>query len=248
MSKALPGRGGAPRAGKRCSPAPYRKAHGYRPRHRWNRRHRRRVRPCPRRPGLRPRARRPHRRPPRAERRGAARRAAATSRCSSPTSRDRADVERVAARLRDDEPARRPARQQRRLRPALASWPHPDLAEHDRAIEVMVRALLVLSAAVIPGMRERGHGRDHQRGEHRRPAPDGRVLGDQGVGDRLQREPRRTSCAAPASPSPPCCPGWVHTEFHERARIRKSSIPDALWLDAGRPRARPACATSSGVG
>jgi short-subunit dehydrogenase len=27
-------------------------------------------------------------------------------------------------------------------------------------------------------------------------------------------------------------PGWVHTEFHERAKIRKSSIPEALWLDA----------------
>jgi short-subunit dehydrogenase len=27
-------------------------------------------------------------------------------------------------------------------------------------------------------------------------------------------------------------PGWVHTEFHDRAEIRKSSIPSWLWLDA----------------
>jgi uncharacterized protein len=27
-------------------------------------------------------------------------------------------------------------------------------------------------------------------------------------------------------------PGWVRTEFHERADIRVSSIPDLLWLDA----------------
>jgi short-subunit dehydrogenase len=27
-------------------------------------------------------------------------------------------------------------------------------------------------------------------------------------------------------------PGWVRTEFHERAGIRTSSIPDVLWLDA----------------
>jgi NAD(P)-dependent dehydrogenase (short-subunit alcohol dehydrogenase family) len=29
------------------------------------------------------------------------------------------------------------------------------------------------------------------------------------------------------------CPGWVHTEFHERAGITTSSIPNALWIDAG---------------
>jgi len=27
-------------------------------------------------------------------------------------------------------------------------------------------------------------------------------------------------------------PGWVRTEFHQRASIRGSSIPDALWLDS----------------
>jgi uncharacterized protein len=28
------------------------------------------------------------------------------------------------------------------------------------------------------------------------------------------------------------CPGWVHTEFHERARMSKEAIPDFMWLDA----------------
>jgi uncharacterized protein len=28
------------------------------------------------------------------------------------------------------------------------------------------------------------------------------------------------------------CPGWVHTEFHERAHLRKEAIPDFMWLDA----------------
>src|SRR5690606_15696744 len=29
-------------------------------------------------------------------------------------------------------------------------------------------------------------------------------------------------------------PGWVRTEFHERARIRTNAIPSFLWLEADR--------------
>ena len=42
-------------------------------------------------------------------------------------------------------------------------------------------------------------------------------------------------------------PGWVHTEFHERASIRKSSIPDCALARRRRPRAQPVCATPNGV-
>lgn len=28
------------------------------------------------------------------------------------------------------------------------------------------------------------------------------------------------------------CPGWVHTEFHERSHMDKSAVPDFMWLDA----------------
>jgi short-subunit dehydrogenase len=30
------------------------------------------------------------------------------------------------------------------------------------------------------------------------------------------------------------CPGWVHTEFHERARMDMRGVPGFLWLDADR--------------
>ena len=28
------------------------------------------------------------------------------------------------------------------------------------------------------------------------------------------------------------CPGFVHTEFHERAEVDTSAVPDWMWLDA----------------
>jgi short-subunit dehydrogenase len=63
----------------------------------------------------------------------------------------------------------------------------PDVAEHDDAYAVMVRAVWVLSAAAAPGMIQG----DHQRGQHRQPALDGRLLGDEGLGADLYREPRQ---------------------------------------------------------
>jgi len=29
------------------------------------------------------------------------------------------------------------------------------------------------------------------------------------------------------------CPGWVRTEFHDRAGLSRRGIPDWLWLDVG---------------
>jgi short-subunit dehydrogenase len=109
----------------------------------------------------------------------------------------------------------------------------PDQAEHDAAYGVMVRAVWVLSAAAAPGMRERGHGAIIN------VASTAALLSMGGYSamkawvvnysESLANELHGTGVTVTA-----LMPGWVRTEFHQRAAIRPSSIPDSLWLDADR--------------
>jgi uncharacterized protein len=107
----------------------------------------------------------------------------------------------------------------------------PDVAEHDHAIDVMLRAPLVLSAAVIPGMRARGNGRIINVASTAGQLPMGAYSAIKAwltvFSESLSNELAGSGVTVTA-----LLPGWVHTEFHDRARIRKSSIPDWLWLDA----------------
>ncbi len=143
---------------------------------------------------------------------------------------DRADVDRVAERLRD------------RARPIdllvnnagfglHSKLADPDIAEHDRALDVMVRALLVLSAAVIPGMRERGHGRIVNVASIAGQLPMGEYSAIKAWAT-VYSESLSNELAGSGITVTALLPGWVHTEFHERAQIRKSSIPGPLWLNA----------------
>lgn len=142
----------------------------------------------------------------------------------------RADVDRVAARLADTE---RPVdllvnNAGYGMKSRLGN---PDLAEADDALDVMIRTPLVLSAAVVPGMRERGRGAIINVAS---------VAGYLSMGlyssikawlrvysESLSNELNGTGVTVTA-----LMPGWVHTEFHDRASIRKSSIPSWLWLNA----------------
>ncbi len=107
----------------------------------------------------------------------------------------------------------------------------PDLDEAAHALEVMVRAPLVLSAAVVPGMRDRGHGAIINVAS---------VAGYLSMGlysaikawMRVYSESLSNGLHGTGVTVTALMPGWVHTEFHDRAEIRKSSIPGWLWLDA----------------
>ena len=143
---------------------------------------------------------------------------------------DRADVQRVAARLED------------RQRPievlvnnagfsVRARLTDPDVAEHDRAFEVMMRAVLVLSGAAARAMRERGHGSivnvSSTAGFIAMGAYSAIKAWVTAYTEGLAGELHGTGVRVMA-----LAPGWVHTEFHERAGVPVSGIPEALWIDA----------------
>ncbi|SMH45167.1 hypothetical protein SAMN06295885_2495 [Rathayibacter oskolensis] len=143
---------------------------------------------------------------------------------------DREQVERVRARVAD------PARPVRVLVNNAGfgidgSFSEPDVAAQDEAFEVMIRSVSVLSGAAAEAMIARR---------------DGAILTVSSVAgfvhlgpysavkawataftQSLAVELRGTGVRAAA-----LCPGWVRTEFHERAAMDTSSIPEALWLDA----------------
>ncbi|MFT4283663.1 MAG: SDR family NAD(P)-dependent oxidoreductase [Protaetiibacter sp.] len=107
----------------------------------------------------------------------------------------------------------------------------PDLAEAADAVQVMMQTPLVLSAAAVPGMRDRGHGTIVNVAS---------VAGYLSMGlysaikawMRVYSESLSNALAGTGVTVTALLPGWVHTEFHDRAAIRKSSIPSWLWLSA----------------
>lgn len=143
---------------------------------------------------------------------------------------DRADVDRVAARLED---ASRPVdllvnNAGFGMHVPLTS---PDVAAHDRGFEVMCRAVLVLSGAAARGMRDRGHGRIVNVSSTAGLLAMGTYSAIKAwvtsFSEGLAVELSGTGVTVTA-----LLPGWVRTEFHQRAAIGTSKIPNALWLDA----------------
>ncbi|GAA4494786.1 SDR family oxidoreductase [Actinoallomurus oryzae] len=106
-----------------------------------------------------------------------------------------------------------------------------DVPLHDELsmLRVHCEAVLRLTYAALPAMRERGRGG---------------VINVASVGAFFPRGTYGASKAwvvsfsqavaqdFPDVPVMALCPGFVHTEFHERARIDMSRLPSALWLDA----------------
>lgn len=145
---------------------------------------------------------------------------------------DRADVDRVAARVADPD------------RPVdvlvnnagfsvKTRFADPDITAHDRAFEVMCRTVLVLSSAAGRAMSARGSGWivnvSSTAGLITMGSYSAIKAYTTAFTEALAVELHGTGVHVTA-----LLPGWVRTEFHERAGITGSSIPSIMWLSPER--------------
>jgi short-subunit dehydrogenase len=143
---------------------------------------------------------------------------------------DRSDVLRIAERLED---AARPV--ELLINNAGFGVHTPltstDLEAHDRALDVMCRAVLILSGAAARSMRARGSGTilnvSSTAGFITLGAYSAIKAWVTTFTESLSVELRGSGIQVTA-----LCPGWVRTEFHDRAGIDASGIPGFMWLDA----------------
>jgi hypothetical protein len=108
-----------------------------------------------------------------------------------------------------------------------------DLSPHDHAIDVMVRAVLHLSGAAARTMRERGAGTIINVGSTAGYATLGHYSAIKSWVS-VYTESLAVELAGTGVSAMVLCPGWVRTEFHDRASLNVSAIPGPLWLDADR--------------
>jgi uncharacterized protein len=105
-----------------------------------------------------------------------------------------------------------------------------DTSVHERAISVMVVAVLVLGAAAARAMTARGSGTiinvSSAAGFITMGSYSAVKAWVTSYSEGLSVELRGSGVRVTA-----LCPGWVRTEFHERAGINAASIPRGLWVD-----------------
>lgn len=105
--------------------------------------------------------------------------------------------------------------------------------EHRRAIDVMCLAVLLLGGAAGRAMKTRGHGLIINVASLAAYISQGAYSPIKAYvlaySEGLANELHGTGVTVTA-----LNPGWVKTEFHERAGITTSAIPDFIWVDADR--------------
>lgn len=146
---------------------------------------------------------------------------------------DRADMERVAERLEDQ------SRPVDMLVNNAGFGLHStvldatEIGQHTKALDVMCLAVLVLGGAAGRAMRERGHGQIITVASTSAAIFTGNYSAVKAwartYSTSLALELKGTGVTATA-----LLPGWVRTEFHERAGINATKLPGFVWIDAGK--------------
>lgn len=106
-----------------------------------------------------------------------------------------------------------------------------ELDKHERALDVMCFAVLVLGGAAGRAMKARGRGRIINVASTSAAIFSGNYSAIKGwartYSTALALELRGTGVTVTA-----LLPGWVRTEFHERAGISSGNLPPIVWIDA----------------
>lgn len=106
----------------------------------------------------------------------------------------------------------------------------PDTETDERALDVMCRAVLILSAAAGRAMTHRGRGSIINVSSTAGFVAMGHYSAVKAwvtaYSESLATQLRGTGVSVTA-----LCPGWVRTEFHDRANINAASIPSWAWID-----------------
>lgn len=109
----------------------------------------------------------------------------------------------------------------------------PDWSTHETALAVMGLSVLVLGGAAGRAMAKRGHGRIINVASLAAWISQGGYSPvkayAKSYSEGLANELHGTGVTVTA-----LCPGWVRTEFHERAGIKTGGIPEWVWVDADR--------------